>query len=156
PFAQGTPLLVATNVTRALIYANPKLVEDKADTAAALAGLLEMDKAYLTQALSSDKSYEVLKKNVDEKIGRQIADLNLTGIYIEETTERFYPEKSLASQVLGFLGFKGDRRVGQYGVEGQFEAELAGRAGELGAQRDAAGRLLALAGSDFSAAQDGD
>lgn len=43
--------------------------------------------------------------------------------------KRFYPEGSLSSSVLGFLGFKGKDRVGQYGVEAYYETWLSGAVG---------------------------
>lgn len=47
----------------------------------------------------------------------------------ENGYNRFYPEKSLASSVLGFWGFRGKVRIGQYGVESFYEPWLSGVVG---------------------------
>ncbi|MEK7203782.1 MAG: penicillin-binding protein 2 [Patescibacteria group bacterium] len=42
---------------------------------------------------------------------------------------RFYPEGSLASSVVGFLGFQEKARIGQYGLEEHYEPWLSGQVG---------------------------
>ena len=42
---------------------------------------------------------------------------------------RFYPEGTLASSVAGFLGFQGQGRAGQYGLEEYYEPWLSGQVG---------------------------
>lgn len=42
---------------------------------------------------------------------------------------RFYPEKTLASSVIGFLGFQDKNRIGQYGIEEYYEPWLSGQVG---------------------------
>ncbi|MEK7579938.1 MAG: penicillin-binding protein 2 [Patescibacteria group bacterium] len=42
---------------------------------------------------------------------------------------RFYPEGKLASSVVGFLGFQGKQRLGQYGLEEYYEPWLSGQVG---------------------------
>ena len=42
------------------------------------------------------------------------------------TFTRTYPLETFASQVLGFVGYKGSARVGQYGVEGFYHEVLSG------------------------------
>lgn len=155
-FAQGTPLLVATNVTRYTVAAVPKNISDPAKTANQMAPYLQISAADLAKALASTNNYVVIKKQVPEDVGEKIKGLKLSGITLEATTERFYPEKNLASQVLGFLGFKDDKRVGQYGVEGKFEEQLAGTPGIEGAKKDASGKLLPDRTGDFIPAIDGD
>ncbi len=155
-FAQGTPLLVATNVTRYIVAAVPKNISDPAKTANALTALLDIKTADLLKIFASPNNYVVIKKQVPEDVGQKIKDMKLAGIVLEATTERFYPEKNLASQVLGFLGFKDNDRVGQYGVEGKFETQLAGVPGLQGAKKDATGKLLPTSAGDFIPAVDGD
>src|SRR5437870_4715374 len=77
-------------------------------------------------------------------------------IYLEAQDIRFYPEKSLASQVIGFLGYKGDQRAGQYGVEGQFQPELAGDKGNLGTDSNQSGSWISLSNRSLTPARDGD
>lgn len=150
------PVLAATNVTRTIVYAVPKEITDRTGTAAKLAALLDMPVADITPKLEGDGNYTVIKKQVEDSVAKQVKEMGLIGIGTEPETVRYYPERTLASHVLGFLGFQGTNRVGQYGIEGNFEAALAGSAGLLGIEKDLAGRWITVASRNFVAAQDGE
>ena len=152
---ENEPVLVATNVTKNIIYAVPKEITDELTTGAKLASVLGVDAKELIPKLDGDGSYYAIKKQVDDETAKVIKEMKLTGIYTEPENVRFYPEKNLAAHVLGFLGFKGNSRVGQYGIEGNFESELAGSKGIMGIEKDLAGRWITVASRNFSAAQDG-
>jgi cell division protein FtsI/penicillin-binding protein 2 len=126
------PVLVATNVSEDLVYAVAKIMndDDKKFAATKLAPILGLtSKDLLERMLSGNQNYLPLKRQLTDEDSQKIKDLNLTGIRLEPELVRYYPQDNLASQVLGFLGFKGDDRVGQYGIEGQFEKTLAGQSG---------------------------
>ena len=77
-----------------------------------------------------DDPYEPIANKVDEETMDKLKELNLPGIGFERKYERFYPEGSLASQVIGFLGKTDDGgNIGRYGVEGYWQKELAGSGG---------------------------
>jgi cell division protein FtsI/penicillin-binding protein 2 len=151
------PLLVATNVNKHLVYAVPKEVTDPATVASQLAPLLNFSGQDIINRLASgNQNYLVLKKQLPDEIADQIKALGLSGINLEKETLRFYPENNLASHILGFLGFQGDERVGQYGIEGRYEKELAGQAGIEGIESDVAGRWIAFGNRDYVPGRDGD
>src|SRR3989344_4430158 len=152
----GAPLLVATTVAKNMVYAVPKEIADKENAAAKLAGFLDLSRAEILGKISGTSSFASLKKDLNDSESKHIKALKLAGIYFQPQDTRLYPERNLARQVLGFLGFKGDARVGQYGIEGKFETELAGTEGSLGAETDAAGRVINVASRDFVPARDGD
>lgn len=153
----GEPLLIATNLTLSVVFAQPKLIEDPKQTAFKLAPLLEMKAEEVRQKIESgNKNYVVLKRRLPDAVGKQIKELNLTGIGLEPEVARFYPEGELASHVLGFVGFKGDKRVGQYGIEGRYEKNLAGNQGIIGIEKDLAGRWITFASRNLIPALDGD
>jgi len=68
-----------------------------------------------------------------------IRALKLDGVDFLPDSKRYYPRGSLACQVLGFINIDG---AGQLGIERAYQEELAGKAGELLAPRDARGHLL--------------
>lgn len=152
----GSTLLVATNVTKNTVYAVPKEIEDKKTTANKLATLLEMPAGDILPKISGNGSFSIIKKQVEDPVAATIKKSKIKGVYLEPGDVRFYPENDLASQVIGFLGYKADKRVGQYGVEGEYEKELAGNNGLLDSDLDAAGRLIATASRSFMPARDGD
>ncbi len=97
------------------------------------------------------KFYEVM----DEKLKTFLDERKLTGIVLEETTNRVYPENSLAAQVLGYVGWQDDIKIGRYGVEGFFDRLLAGDWGFFSMEKDASGQFIGVGSRDFEPAQDG-
>ncbi len=91
--------------------------------------------------------YEPIENKVEQKIKDEIENLSLPGLHFARRTIRFYPEHNLAAQVIGFLGKdkQGNDR-GQYGIEGFWQNELAGKTGFLKAVRAGGGGLQPLAG----------
>lgn len=151
------PLLAATNVEKTFVYASPKDLDDPLTAAAKLAPILDLSsKDILNRFATGNQNYLILKKQLSEEAATQIKNLKLPGIFLDEETTRFYPEGDLASHVLGFLGYDGDLRVGQYGIEGRFEENLAGTPGLLGIEKDLAGRWIAFAGRQMQPSQNGD
>lgn len=151
----GSPMLVATMAAENMVYASPKEVVDKEAAAVQLSIVLDMNKDELLGKLSGSSNFASIKKDVTDEEAKQIKALKIPGVYFQPQDSRLYPEKNLASQVLGFLGFKGDDRVGQYGIEGKFQDVLAGTPGSLGAETDAAGRIINVASRDFVPATHG-
>lgn len=133
-----TPL--ALNRTMKVLWADPRLVEDKPKTVAALANITGDKPEDLGNLLGQKKAYVVLKKKLSLAQGDQIDKLNISGIGVSEEQYRYYPEGTLASQVLGFVNNDG---AGQYGVEGFLNAELSGTPGLLNAKTDTRGNPIA-------------
>lgn len=153
----GEALLVATNVTKDLVYAVPNQIPDPEATARQLAGLLGLKAVdILDRFRQGNPNYVIIKKQLDDETSQRVRMAALPGVYLEPQTIRFYPERDLASHVLGFLGFRGDERVGQYGIEGRFEDNLVGMSGNLGSVKDLAGRWIALATRQVVPATNGD
>jgi stage V sporulation protein D (sporulation-specific penicillin-binding protein) len=151
----GSPMLVATMASQNMIYAVPKELADKELVAGQLAGLLDVPKEEILSKFSGSQNFAPLKTDLNDVDVRKIRSLEIKGVYFQPQNTRLYPEKNLASQILGFLGFKGHDRVGQYGIEGGFESVLAGTPGRLGGEKDAAGRAINLSSRDFVPAQHG-
>ncbi|MDP4001264.1 MAG: penicillin-binding protein 2 [bacterium] len=155
--ANESALLVATNMKKSLVYATPKEINDPGNTAAKLASLLKLSsQEIIGRFASGNQNYVVLEKQLDDNTSDQISKMQLPGIHLEPETVRYYPENNLASHVLGFLGFKENQRVGQYGIEGKFEEVLAGSQGIEGIESDLAGRWITFGSRNFDPAEDGD
>lgn len=152
----ASPLLVATTVTKNMVYAVPKQIIDKNAAVAKLAGHLGLSTQDLLIKIGGTGSFVPLTKNLTNDEAKQINALKVPGIYIQAQDARLYPENNLASQIIGFLGFKGNDRVGQYGVEEKFNQLLAGKVGSLGAEVDAGGRLITVASRNFTPSENGD
>lgn len=151
---------IATNQTLSFVYANPKQLMQKsnpAETAEALAPLISMPQDELFERLNKPEDpYEPLLHKASDQQVQAIQEKNLEGIHFVDETWRYYPEGSSAAHITGFVGMDGEERVGQYGVEGKFNTELAGQAGFLKTELDSGGQLIAVGEKLLEEAQDGD
>lgn len=135
--------VVATNIAKYLVYAVPLEISDAKATAEALSKVLNLDEnELLSKLIQKDRKYVPLKKQLSDEEQEAIKNLKLPGIYFDDETVRVYPEQNLLSQVLGFVGFKGDHKEGLYGLERYFEDKLAGTPGTLIEEKDTAGAWI--------------
>lgn len=154
PSSQLFPL--AVNREWSMVYAVPKEIEDEEEVVAALAPLLEMDEEILRQKISKkDDPYEPLKHKLSSETVEKIKELDIKGIEFAAENWRYFPADSLASHVVGFVGFSDDVRTGQYGIEGYYNRELEGEYGFLEGEKDTRGRLIAVAKRYLQPAEDG-
>ncbi len=140
---------VAINKKFYEVFAVPDLIKNPVMSAKLLAPVLELEaeeEKSLAARLSKEKDiYEPIKRKIEEDKKKEIEALALPGIKFNEEIFRYYPEGENIAQVTGFVGFKGDNLVGQYGLEEYFQKPLAGEKGFFTFERDASGRLIPLA-----------
>ncbi len=87
---------------------------------------------------------------------QKIDSLNIGGLGFVDEQSRDYPEGSMSAHVLGFVGFDSvGNPKGYFGLEGFYERELAGKAGELRVEKDAFGRPIAIGSETRRDKQDG-
>ena len=137
---EGEPLAISVDLH--MVYTDHIHVTDEAETAAALAPILDQPAPLLEQKLqpsSPDDQFEFLARQVQPRVARKIRALRLPGIYMRPEPKRFYPGGRLASHVLGFVDIDGE---GLEGIEGQYDRLLQGRPGRMVLEQDPAGRPL--------------
>ena len=133
-------LILASSIPAPSIWAIPEDVERDKSQLQKLAKLLEMPLAELNKRLEDeDKTFVWLKRQVDESVGQQIAELGIKGIYQRMEYKRQYPEGEAAAHVVGFTNVE-DR--GQEGIELAFNKDLAGRNGSRRVIKDRLGRVV--------------
>ena len=152
---------LAINEKLNLVYAVPRVIQNSEsnleEVAEKLEPLLEISKEEIIAKLEKpDDLYEPLKHEIDDETKSKIEELEIPGIEFQPEPHRFYPEKSLASHILGFVGYVSNLRCGQYGVEGYYEEMLKGEPGRLVGERSATGMWVSIGNMDFVPAQDGD
>ncbi|MBP9756995.1 MAG: penicillin-binding protein 2 [Candidatus Pacebacteria bacterium] len=79
---------------------------------------------YDTSIKRVDDPYEEIAFRVSDDAAKKIRALKIKGVLLVQDQWRTYPGGHLAAQAVGFVGFKGDKRVGVYGLERQFESTL--------------------------------
>lgn len=123
----GTLISAATVKDGYLVAVMPNLVDDPEEVCDALAGIIVIDKDDCIKRSSKDKDpYEEIAHYIGSDVADKIIELNMNGLGVFPEQWRFYPGKTLASQLLGFVGFKGDDRIGRYGIEQYYEEVLKG------------------------------
>ncbi|MDB5752908.1 MAG: ftsI [Ramlibacter sp.] len=133
-------LLLATSVPVPSIWAIPEDVERDKVKLAKLARLLDMPTTELLKKLEDeDRNFVWLKRQVEEPVARQIAALDLKGIYQRKEYRRQYPEGEAAAHVVGFTNVEDN---GQEGIELAFNKDLGGRAGSRRVIKDRMGRIV--------------
>ncbi|HSH68958.1 MAG TPA: penicillin-binding protein 2, partial [Deferrisomatales bacterium] len=91
-----------------------------------------------------------LARGVTPDQERALLALEVEAVGIAREPHRYYPKKSLAGQVLGFVGVDGE---GLGGLEYRYDSLLKGAARTVWAERDARGRLMLSQAPDRSAGQ---
>jgi cell division protein FtsI/penicillin-binding protein 2 len=123
------------------LYADPSLVKDPGGSAAKIAGVIQGDQSSYAAAMRTKHSrYQVLAKRLTVGQYDKILALKLPGVGLQAQDYRVYPQGNLAAQVLGFVNDDGQ---GKYGIEQQFDSQLAGKPGTLKAITDVNGVPLA-------------
>jgi cell division protein FtsI/penicillin-binding protein 2 len=111
--------------------------------------------AYMSRLDKPNDPYEPIKRKVDEETLAKIIAIDPEAFEYFYEKHRYYPEKEMGAHMLGFVGYQGDSEAGRYGLEGFFDAELAGKTGTLKTERAATGKLIIINDRQFEAARDG-
>jgi len=140
-------LILASSVPSPSIWAIPEDVEIDKPRLQQLAKLLEMPVAELSKKFADeDKTFVWVKRQVDESVAKQIAALNIKGLYQRKEYKRQYPEGESAVHVVGFTNVE-DK--GQEGVELTFNKELGGRNGSRRVIKDRLGQVVEDVGNQI-------
>lgn len=132
-------LILASSVLARSIWALPEDVDKNDPKLKDLARLLDMPLADVRRRIASDKSFVWIKRQVDEPVAKQIAELGIKGIHQSRAYKRQYPEGEAAAHVVGFTNVED---VGQEGVELAFNGQLSGKNGSRRVIKDRLGRIV--------------
>jgi stage V sporulation protein D (sporulation-specific penicillin-binding protein) len=139
--------ILAMNTDAYLVYAQPRLIGDKARFIKDIAKVMDVDEISLKDKLSDNSLYWLpLFHKVDPLQVEKLQSLNLTGIGYESESVRYYPEASMAANLLGFVAMDLDGKdKGYFGLEGYYDRDLSGKNGTVKFERDANGDQIILA-----------
>src|SRR6187399_2059652 len=117
---------LAVSVPIKSIYADPAEVEDVAATAKTIASITGMPVAQIADKLTEPGRFVWIKRKASESETLAIRTAKLPGIGISDEFQRSYPNKELASQVLGYVSTD---QQGLGGLEAQYEEIIRGEKG---------------------------
>ncbi len=130
---------LGTSIDAPNVTADPFQVKHPEIVAGQLAQSLGMKKADIQKKLLRKSRFVILARRISPDQAQAVQQLNLKGIYLKNDSKRFYPNRRLAAQVIGFTG-KEDH--GLEGLEYKYNAVLEGNRVETRVRRDGAGRIL--------------
>ena len=124
------------------VFANPFLIDDPVRVAAKLAPLMGGEEDELLEKLSDRKQgFVYLRRKMDATLGEKVEKLEIEGIGTMTEPKRTYPQRHLASQVLGMVGTD---NFGLSGLEHAREDRLGGENGERRMVKDALGEPVSM------------
>ena len=162
----STGVALAKSETVDTISINPKKIVKKKDSdtkaykelvAKGLSNIFKLDYKETLAKVNSAASVETIVKKVEEnkvnELKKWMKDNKIgVGINIDEDTKRYYPYKTLASQVIGICGTDNQ---GLSGIEYSYDSILKGVSGQITTSTDAAKGEIPNTVESFVEAKDG-
>lgn len=127
-----------------LVY--PPKISDPAGHAEKLSEIVDISVPRLRNLLEGKNRYVVLATKIEPEVSEKIKNIidkdkaDFKGIGFEQKTYRFYPERELAAQVLGFT----DESGGKYGIEAYYDDILKGEIGVFKTKLDGLGNQITV------------
>ncbi len=143
------------------VVADPTRISSIDNVAEQISPLLNIEERKLKKLLARrPKRYVEISNKIVPEVADQILELKnnpryssiLRGIQLRDEHWRYYPERELAAQILGFVD---SSNKGQYGIEGRFDQELAGQEGVIFGATNTRGQRILGKGSEILRARDG-
>lgn len=128
---------MAVSIEVTSIAAHPAQIRSAKTATLAIAKKLEIDRNKLYRRLVSDKAFVWIKRQVTPKEAKAVRNFKMKGIGFIPEHNRFYPNRMLAAQVVGFTGTDGR---GLEGIEFSYDTYLKGASGTFKIFKDALGR----------------
>jgi stage V sporulation protein D (sporulation-specific penicillin-binding protein) len=126
-FKDGEPL--AVNIDWPFIFVSPIEIKEKETTALKLAENLSLEEALILEKLNKNSLYETIKKRASDQEIKKMQEIGLEGVYFGKESGRYYPQDTIASQLIGFLDMD---LQGQYGIEEYYDEILQGKRNQKG------------------------
>jgi cell division protein FtsI (penicillin-binding protein 3) len=131
----GVPL-AASRERYTIAIARPE-IEDVAEVMERLRANTKLSAREVRRHVQEGDAWNVLPGRYDESVRSALAGLD--GVHFERVTQRFYPHRTLAGEMLGSVNSAGDALGG---VELEYDSLLRGRPGSAVVRRDSHGRPL--------------
>ena len=140
-----TQLVVNTTVYSAFVSPDQVPAAQREHVAAALASVLGVDRSATVDTLASNRKFAYILRRFSKDKADQLRAMKLPGVGLEEEQQRSYlpgiSSSTLAANLLGFVTYDGK---GQYGIEANYQSQLAGTPGYISSYRDLANREIVL------------
>ena len=127
---RGDELAISVDTYTVFLYTRE--VKSLSEAANALATVLPMSREEIIAKVGDRSGYIQIYKELEPNLAMKLQKLNIPGVNLESHYRRYYPQKSLASNLIGFTGAE---QQGLEGLEKLFDKTLRGYPG-LAVQED--------------------
>ena len=136
--------ILADNITTTSLVLIPNQIKDKEGTASVLAEILGVSKDDMMRHVTKIASIERVHpegRRLSYEIADRISALKLPGVYLIKESKRYYPNDTMLSHTMGFVGIDNQ---GLAGLELIYDQYLTGSYGAIKYFSDAKGNRLEL------------
>ncbi len=121
------------------LAASPGKIIDSLKNLNKVSKILNINQKDLEQKIKTKKKFVWIKRRVSPYEADQIRQLKIKGLFFKNDVIRFYPNRNLAAQIMGFTGID---NTGLEGLEYQYNSLLEGERKKIKITKDAKGRHL--------------
>ena len=137
---------LAIGELRTTVIANPHEITDPEAVAKLVAADLRLPESeVLAQLSDQERGFVYIARKADPVQAARLEERGLAGISFESEERRIYPQRGVASEVVGFAGLDNE---GLEGIEAQYDEILSGEAGEATVLKDPYGRTIDVVSRD--------
>ncbi|MFH1729469.1 MAG: penicillin-binding transpeptidase domain-containing protein [Pseudomonadota bacterium] len=129
----------AVSIDVSSIAINPKAISDIDSLAKKLSKILSIDEEDIIKGANKDKYFAWIKRYVSPAEANAIEKLDHKGIISIKEKKRFYTQRELASNLIGFIN---NDQVGLSGLELKYNEYLQGQKLLVEIEKDARGRVI--------------
>jgi cell division protein FtsI/penicillin-binding protein 2 len=120
----GTELAISVDTYTVSIYTRE--LKSLPEAATGLASVLPVSREEIIAKIGDRSGYFAIYKELEPNLAMKLEKLNIPGVVLESNYHRYYPQKSLAANLIGFTG---SEKHGLEGIELQFDKTLRGYPG---------------------------
>ena len=134
--------VIADNLTTVSLVVVPNQIKNKEEVVTNIARILNVSKDKIEEHVYKKSSIEIVHpegRQLSYEVADEINKLNYEGVYLLKEGKRFYPNGTMLSHALGFVGIDNQ---GLSGLELQYDKYLMGSSGAIKYYSDAKGNKL--------------
>lgn len=121
----GVPVSAATQTSGFKLAIDPTKITDTESAYEKLSKIITLDHDdFITKATKKNDPYEEVANHLNKEQANKVSALKIPGLSVFKEKWRFYPGGTLASHVLGLVGYKGAEFGGRYGLEKEYDTTL--------------------------------
>ncbi len=149
----GKQLAVSADVeTVSISPVTVRKANEREKCAQTLSAILEIDEESILEKIDMNTSYVLIKRKVEKEQADAIREADLSGVYLDADTKRYYPYNNIASHIIGFTGADNQ---GLLGIEQIYDSKLKGQYGRIVTARNADGTEMPYKYDRYYTPEDG-